>query len=60
MFQSLGRFVVAHSWKVCAAWLAVGIVLTWLAPSWDSRAQDDDIRFLPARCDSVRGYNLLA
>src|SRR6185369_3734199 len=27
--------------------------------SWDKRSQDDDIRFLPARCPSVRGYQLL-
>jgi RND superfamily putative drug exporter len=59
MFQRLGRFAAAHPWLICAAWLLAGAGVTLLAPSWDERAQDDDIRFLPARCDSVRGYHLL-
>jgi RND superfamily putative drug exporter len=60
MFRHLGRLAVNHSGKVCAAWLIGGLLLTWAAPAWDSRAQDDDINFLPPRCASVRGYHLLA
>src|SRR5258708_4202820 len=60
MFKFLGRFAVAHAWKICAVWLVGGILLSWAAPSWDTQSQDDDIRFLPDRCASVRGYNLLA
>jgi RND superfamily putative drug exporter len=59
MFTRLGRLTTSHPWLVCAAWLAVGATLTLLAPRWDARAVDDDISFLPARCDSVRGYDLL-
>jgi RND superfamily putative drug exporter len=59
MFKFLGRFTATHPRKICAAWLGAGILLTLLAPSWDARTQDDDVRFLPERCDSVRGYNLL-
>ena len=59
MFKALGRSAAAHPWLVCASWLAAGAVLAAVAPSWDGRAQDDDIRFLPARCASVRGYHLL-
>jgi RND superfamily putative drug exporter len=59
MLKMLGRFTAAHAWKICAAWLLAGVVLSFLAPSWDGRTQDDDIRFLPDRCDSVRGYYLL-
>jgi RND superfamily putative drug exporter len=44
---------------ICAAWLLAGGAITALAPAWDSKAQDDDIRFLPDRCPSVRGYHLL-
>jgi RND superfamily putative drug exporter len=44
----------------CAAWLVLGLGLTLVAPSWDTRVIDDDIRFLPAHCDSVRGYQLLS
>ena len=33
--------------------------MSCVAPQWESHAQDDDIHFLPARCASVRGYQLL-
>ncbi|MBV9125136.1 MAG: MMPL family transporter, partial [Planctomycetes bacterium] len=59
MFKFLGRLTTAHPWLVCLAWLAAGASLSWVAPSWDSQTQDDDIHFLPARCPSVRGFNLL-
>jgi RND superfamily putative drug exporter len=59
MFKHLGRFAAAHPWVICAAWVAAGACVTLAAPNWDRKAQDDDIRFLPARCDSVRGYRLL-
>jgi RND superfamily putative drug exporter len=59
MFLRLGRFTTSHPWLICAAWLVVAVSVGLLAPRWDSRAVDDDITFLPARCDSVRGYQLL-
>ncbi len=59
MFQSLGRFAARRPWAVCAAWLLAGTVVALLAPSWDNRAHDDDVRFLPERCQGVRGYRLL-
>lgn len=59
MFQHLGRISTSYPWLICAAWLVFGGLLTVVAPSWDARAQDDDIRFLPGRCPSVRAYQLL-
>src|SRR5436309_1947890 len=59
MFTYLGGLVARRPWLVCAVWLVVGAALAWAAPSWDKRAQDDDVRFLPDRCPSVRGYKLL-
>jgi RND superfamily putative drug exporter len=59
MFHRIGRFATAHPWVVCIAWAIGGLFLTAVAPSWDSRTQDDDIRFLPDRCPSVRGYQLM-
>jgi RND superfamily putative drug exporter len=59
MFSKLGRFTAAHPWLICLSWLAAAIAVGILAPAWDERAADDDIRFLPARCDSVKGYRLL-
>jgi RND superfamily putative drug exporter len=37
--------------------LAAG--LTWLAPAWQCKTQDDDIRFLPPDTPSVRAFRLL-
>ena len=60
MFNFLGRLAVHHPWKIIAAWVMVGAAVALAAPRWEHNAQDDDIGFLPARCDSVRGYRLLA
>ena len=59
MFKYLGRITTTHPWLVCLAWLVVAAVVSLVAPSWDERAADDDIRFLPGRCDSVKGHRLL-
>jgi RND superfamily putative drug exporter len=59
MFKSLGHFAATQPWIICAAWVLVVIGVSLVAPAGDGRVQDDDIRFLPERCDSVRGYHLL-
>jgi RND superfamily putative drug exporter len=59
MFKYLGRVTATHPWLICLAWLVVAGVVGLVAPKWDERAADDDIRFLPARCDSVKGHHLL-
>jgi RND superfamily putative drug exporter len=59
MFRFLGRITATHPFLVCAAWLAAAVFLTLLAPNWDAQTVDDDVRFLPDRCPSVRGYKLL-
>src|SRR5437762_1245588 len=59
MFQFLGRFSAKHPWWICAAWLLAGVGVALVAPAAGHGTQDDDIRFLPARCPSVRGYQLL-
>jgi RND superfamily putative drug exporter len=59
MFDRIGRIAATYPWTICISWIVLGGLLTCIAPSWDSRTQDDDIRFLPARCSSVRGYQLM-
>jgi RND superfamily putative drug exporter len=59
MFKYLGRVTATHPWLICLAWVIVAGVVGLVAPKWDQRAADDDIRFLPARCDSVKGHQLL-
>jgi RND superfamily putative drug exporter len=59
MFRFLGRITATHPFIICAVWLLAAVFLTLLAPNWDAQTVDDDIRFLPDRCPSVRGYKLL-
>jgi RND superfamily putative drug exporter len=59
MFSFLGRLVIARPYAICASWLAIAVLLSLIAPAWDTKVQDDDIRFLPERCGSVRAYRLL-
>ncbi len=59
MFHRLGRLTATYPWTTCVIWLLFGAVLTLIAPRWDTRCQDDDVRFIPERCTSVRAYQLL-
>jgi putative drug exporter of the RND superfamily len=59
MFKRLGRLTTTHPWIICSGWMLAAVVLSAVAPAWDSATQDDDIRFLPERTPSVRGYSLL-
>jgi len=59
MYKLLGRFAAAYPGFICAGWVVLGLGLFLVAPNWDNRAQDDDVRFLPETCDSVRGYKLM-
>lgn len=59
MLSFLGQWTVRHPWKVCLAWAILAIGVTAVAPNWKSSSHDDDIRFLPPRYASVRGYHLL-
>ena len=59
MFDLVGRLAVNHPWKIITAWILVAAAVSVAAPHWESHAQDDDIRFLPERFPSLRGYRLL-
>jgi RND superfamily putative drug exporter len=59
MFDRLGRLATNYPGKVCTAWLLLAAGLTWFAPAWQCKAQDDDIRFLPPNTPSVRAFRLL-
>ena len=59
MFRHLGRFTARYPKSICAFWIITGLFLTLIAPHWDTRTQDDDIRFVPERFTSVRAYQML-
>lgn len=59
MFRYLGRLASDHPWMILGSWLIIAVFMGYLAPNWDRNSQDDDIRYLPPTCASVRGYQLL-
>ena len=59
MFRFLGRVATGHPWIILACWFGLAVFAGFLAPNWDRNSQDDDIRYLPPSCASVRGYQLL-
>src|SRR5262245_38458057 len=59
MFQRLGRFTAEHPWRVCALWVIAGVALDLVAPLWDKRMHDDDIRFVTDRFTIARAYQIL-
>ena len=59
MYKILGRLATQSPWTICTLWLLAGIGIAVVAPPWNKHTHDDDIRFLPQRCDSARGYRLL-
>jgi RND superfamily putative drug exporter len=59
MFGHLGRLTARFPKTICALWIAAAVSLTALAPHWDTRTQDEDVRFVPDRFTSVRAYQLL-
>ncbi len=59
MFRYLGRLASNHPWMILGSWLIIAVFMGFMAPNWDRNSQDDDIRYLPARCASVRGFQLL-
>jgi RND superfamily putative drug exporter len=59
MFHRLGRLTASHPWAVCTVWLIFGLILALIAPHWDTRSQDDDVRFVPDRFTSVRAHHIM-
>lgn len=60
MFDRLGRLVANQPGSFLAIWAAIGLFLAVVAPPFEQCCQDDDIHFLPARCMSLAGHDLLA
>ena len=60
MFARLADFVARHWLLVLLAWVAIPLVVSLKAPSWDEVAQDGDLAFLPPRMTSVRGKRFSA
>ncbi len=58
-FAFLGRTVTRYPWYFVGGWVLLLGIVVWASPGWQEGCQDDDIRFMPERCLSVRGYDLL-
>ncbi len=60
MFQTVGRCIARFPWVICLGWLALGVGLSAVAPSWEHKTQDDDVCFVPGRFTSVRAHHLIS
>ncbi len=59
MFQRLGRYVVAHPWRIIAAWVIATAIIVPFAPSLSSVSSSDQASFLPSSYESVRAERLV-
>jgi RND superfamily putative drug exporter len=59
MFRSIAELVTRRGWVVVLGWVAAAAALFFLAPSWGSVSQDDNVRFFPPGYPSVVGQALL-
>lgn len=60
MFARLSRAVVAHPWRVIAAWVVVAVGLVAFAPPLDSITNNDQTQFLPKSYESVQATEIAA
>lgn len=58
MFERLGRYVVAHPWRIIATWVIAVAVIVPFAPSLASVSSSDQTSFLPSSYESVRAQKL--
>ncbi|MGC9975067.1 MAG: MMPL family transporter, partial [Gaiellaceae bacterium] len=59
MFDRLGRYVVAHPWRIIAAWVIATAIIVPFAPSLASVSSSDQASFLPSSYESVRAEKLV-
>lgn len=59
MFERIGRMAATYPKTICLTWVLLGAALALVAPSWDTRTHDDDVRFVPERFTSVRAHLIL-
>ena len=59
MFERLGRYVVAHPWRIIAAWVIAVAIIVPFAPSLASVSSSDQASFLPSSYESVRAEKLV-
>ncbi len=59
MFERLGRYVVAHPWRIIAVWVIAAAIIVPFAPSLGSVSTSDQTSFLPGSYESVRAEKLV-
>jgi RND superfamily putative drug exporter len=59
LFERLGRYVVAHPWRVIAIWAVALTIVVPFAPSLGSVSNSDQASFLPSSYESVRAEKLV-
>jgi RND superfamily putative drug exporter len=54
VFQRISKLVIAHPWRVIAAWVVLGAVIVGLAPDLSTYTSNNNSSFLPSTYQSVK------
>ncbi len=54
MFKRISKLVIAHPWRVIAAWVVLGAVIVGLAPDLSTYTSNNNSSFLPSTYQSVK------
>ena len=57
--QLAARFITNHWGWIIGFWVVLAVGLRWIAPAWETVAQDGDFQFLPDHLPSRVGQRLL-
>lgn len=57
--QLASRFITNHWGWIIGFWVVLAVGLRWIAPAWETVAQDGDFQFLPDHLPSRIGQRLL-
>ena len=58
LFARWGAFVYDWRWAVIIAWIAMAMLLKFVAPDWSAVAHDGDLEQLPANTTLIEGQRL--
>lgn len=58
LFARWGAFVYDRRWAVIIAWIAMAMLLKFVAPDWSAVAHDGDLEQLPANTTLIEGQRL--
>jgi RND superfamily putative drug exporter len=59
MLDRYSQLVIRYRWAIVLLWIAVGLILPYFAPAWNSITHDGDFAYLPPESPTIRSQKLL-